>query len=160
MSHEVQIREIASIEALTIRFVTNMRSISADMPGAYMEIWEFMEQKGIECTGDCFAIYHTKSASDFDPENIDAECGFSVAKAVTGEGRIVGRTIEGMTAAVVTHKGSYATLCAAYEAIAKWAPENGYELLAGWRDYYLNDPSNVPPEECLTEVVCPVRKIS
>lgn len=159
MSYEVKIREIAPIEAMTVRFVTNMGSISDDMTAAFKEIWEFTEKKGLKSTGDCFALYHTKSASDFDPENIDAECGFSVAKTAPGEGRISGRTIEGVSAAVVTHKGSYATLSGAYEAIGEWAPANGYELLAGWRDYYLNDPSTLPPEEWLTEVACPVRKI-
>lgn len=159
MSYEVKIREIATVEALTIRSVTNMEKITADITAFYAEIWDVMQKKGLEMAGDCFAIYYSKTARDFDPENIDVECGFSVSGKAQGEGRVVGRTIEGALAATVTHKGSYDTLCSAYEAILAWEPGSGYELLPGWRDYYLNDPAALPPEEWLTEVVCPVRKI-
>lgn len=159
MSYEVRVRELPPMKAMTIRYVTNMQNISSDMGKAYRELWDYMEGKGAQAAGDCFALYHAESAEDFDPDNIDVECGFSVAELIPDGGRVKGRVAEGGLFASVTHRGSYDTLSAAYCAITKWAPENGYELLAGWRDYYLNDPSALPPEEWLTEVVCPVKKI-
>ncbi len=158
MDYEVKVREIPPAKAMTIRYVTNMGSIAPDMGKAYQELWDYMEGNGAQATGECFALYHMKSAEDFDPENIDVECGFSVAELIPDGGRVKGRTVEGALSATATHKGPYDTMCAAYDAVMKWAPENGYELLAGWRDYYINDPSNLPPEEWLTEVTCPVKK--
>lgn len=158
MSDKVSVRELPPMKAMTVRMATNMQNIAADMTAIFGEVWARMEQSGAQCKGDCFALYHCKSATDFDPENIDMECGFSVEELVPDGGRVKGRVIEGALSAVATHKGHYNTLGEAYCAVTKWAPENGYELLPGWRDYYINDPANLPPEEWLTEVTCPVRK--
>ena len=156
MAYEVKVREVASVKAMTIRTVSNMKTIGPDMGKCYQELWEYMEKEGAKCTGECFALYH---GTEFDPEHIDMECGFSVAGLIPDSGRIRGRLVEGGLMASAVHKGPYEGLPGAYEAIMKWEVENGeYVLLNEWRDNYLNDPMSVAPEEILTEVLCTVKK--
>ncbi len=156
MSYEIKVREVATVTAMTIRTASNMKNIGPDTGSCYEELWEYMEKNGAKFTGECFALYH---GTEFDPDHIDVECGFSVAELLPDVGRIRGRVVEGGLMVSAVHKGPYDTLPAVYDALMKWGEENGgYVLLNGWRDSYLNDPQSVPPGEILTEVLCTVRK--
>lgn len=158
MEHEVTIRKITPTKAMTVRFVTNMQTISMDMSACFQDIWDYLQSQGGACSGQVFAIYHIDGTLEAVPENFDVECGFSVDSYVPDSGQIVGREIEGGLFASVIHKGPYNTLEAAYGAIMEWAKTSQYELLSGWRDYYINDPEMIDPEEILTEVVCEIRE--
>jgi AraC family transcriptional regulator len=68
----------------------------------------------------------------------------SVQVAIVAEG----------TYACATHKGPYHTLHETYlDVIGRWFPQSGYALAAdAVVERYLNDPTQVPPSEILTEI--------
>ena len=66
--------------------------------------------------------------------------------------------IEGGIYAVLSHKGPYSDMRAAYDWLfGVWLPESGYELRdAPTLEAYLNDPSQTAPAELLSEILLPI----
>jgi effector-binding domain-containing protein len=157
MSYDVKIRRVAPLKAMSVRFKTSMREIQADMQRIYREVWRYIGRNGGKPTGKCFAIYYV---GHFNPHNIDVDAGFPVKDFIHGNGRIRENAVDGGVMAGAVHRGPYEEITGAYEAIAKWVEENGYELVVNprMREIYLNNPSKVRPEERETEVLWPVRK--
>lgn len=155
MTYTVNVREVGPIKAMTIRTITGMKTVSEDMGRTYGELWTYLTEKGAQCAGECFAIYHDEEC---DPDRMDVECGFSVVDLVPGNDRVTGRVVEGGLMAYTLHQGPYLQLEAAYTAVMRWIAENGYVPLPKMRDVYLNDPQEVPQEELRTEILWPVKK--
>jgi len=66
-------------------------------------------------------------------------------------------TLRGGTMAWLTHKGAYEELGLAYHALAAWAQERGHEQSSAMREIYLNDPTDTPVDELITEVLLPLK---
>jgi effector-binding domain-containing protein len=158
MLYDVKIHKVAHFKAMSIRFKTSLKDIQTDMRRVYGEIWAYIKTNNGQPAGQRFAIYYV---GHFDPHNIDVEAGFSVKELIPDNKRVKGSTVEGGLMAGTLHKGPYEHIVSAYEAIAKWVEENGYELVVNprMRELYLNNPSKVSPEERETAVLWPVRKI-
>lgn len=62
-------------------------------------------------------------------------------------------------AACLIHRGSFETLHLAYSALMKWVAENDYEIAGPDREVYLTKPDECSPEDYITELQLPVRKI-
>jgi effector-binding domain-containing protein len=62
-----------------------------------------------------------------------------------------------MTVASSVHRGPYAELGPAYQAVAAWIQEHGHEIAGPPRELYLNDPGESGQAEALTEVQFPIR---
>jgi len=157
MDYEVSLKDIPPVEAMSIRFVTNMQNIAEDIPAAFHELWEHLEKhkdKG-QPTGQCFALYHDAFS---DPKQIDVECAFSISSLVPEGDSVKGRLVEGGQMVSTIHKGPYTSLEPAYHALLKWMEEHDYAALPLVRELFLNDPFNVSPEEILTEVLWLVKK--
>ncbi|OPX65451.1 MAG: Bacterial transcription activator, effector binding domain [Methanomassiliicoccales archaeon PtaB.Bin134] len=56
------------------------------------------------------------------------------------------------------HKGPYDTVGEAWGRVLKFAQENGLKRNGPDREIYLNDPTNLPVSEVLTEVQLPVER--
>jgi effector-binding domain-containing protein len=56
------------------------------------------------------------------------------------------------------HQGPYDQVKEAYGLLEAWVKDNGYRYAGPAREIYLNDPSQVPEAELLTEVQFPVEK--
>lgn len=69
------------------------------------------------------------------------------------------RELSGGKVAVLTYKGAYSGLSAAYHSLfGTWLPSSGEEPTdAPCYEIYLNNPREVAPEELLTEVCLPLR---
>lgn len=99
----------------------------------------------------------------YNPEPVSEAEFRSHAGAVWAEGAVIPEGLEEVQvpacrAAVLTHKGPYDGLAAAWDALAGgWVKDNG-AVPTGQLAYevYLNEPSQVAPEELLTELVLPI----
>ncbi len=67
--------------------------------------------------------------------------------------------IEGGKVAWLMLRGPYEELGLAFHSLFAWAQENGYQQRAAMREIYLNDPSQVPANELMTEVILPIEAI-
>ncbi len=57
------------------------------------------------------------------------------------------------------HKGPYEEEGPTFEALMAWISENGYEIVGPVEEVYLNDPSVTAPQDLMTEIRFPVRKV-
>lgn len=153
MAYEVEVKERPELKIMSIRQIVTINSIGQDIAKSFQDIYQTVKAHGGDFTGECVAVYHTM---EYDPNNIDVECGFGVREYVPEMGMIKQSKIpSGMTVSVV-HKGPYETLGEAYEYILGWISENGYETYAPMYDIYLNNPED--ESGALTETVWFIRK--
>ena len=57
---------------------------------------------------------------------------------------------------VKTHFCPYEDCCPTYEKLFAWLEENDKRIMGAIREVYLNDSTEVPPEEILTEIYAPI----
>lgn len=98
-----------------------------------------------------------------DPDAMVDEELRSAAAALFAEpaeavGTLEPMTIAGGSYAVLSHKGPYSDMRAAYDWLfGVWLPESGYELRdAPLLEAYLNDPAQTVPAELLSEILLPI----
>ena len=100
-----------------------------------------------------FIVYHTIIDEETDG---DIEIGVPVAAPFDEVGQVTSRTLEGGTMATTMHHGPYQEIGPAYHTLTGWISEHGHEIVGPPRETYLNDPSEVTPDELLTKVEFPI----
>jgi len=106
----------------------------------------------------CVAVYYD-DPSAVAPEALRSQAGWMLdAEAAVPEAMEEVHLAAG-PAAVLHFKGPYSGLQAAHDYLyGAWLPESGREAAdAPPYEVYLNDPSEVAPEELLTDIVVPLR---
>lgn len=98
------------------------------------------------------SIYHSE---EFNPESYDVEIAVPVKEVIKGT-----RDFPSFLCAHVTLKGDYSGLTSAYSKIREWIEAEGYIAAAPAFEIYRTDPAQTPPEENITEVYLPVKKLS
>jgi effector-binding domain-containing protein len=95
----------------------------------------------------------------YDSENnvIEIIGGMTTTSAGKGAGEVEYVTQPERLALVADLIGSYDGLHGLYTAMHAWADEHNIELLAPPCEFYLNDPSQVAPEEYHTQIVWPIK---
>ena len=56
----------------------------------------------------------------------------------------------------IVYKGPYKDCEPAYEKMYAWLTDNNRKLIGPTREYYMNDPNEVKPEDILTEIYFPI----
>lgn len=92
-------------------------------------------------------------------EQLRAHAGIIVADDFAMPDDLEDIKIPAMRCAVLEHKGSYATLAAAYDELyCDWLPSSGEEPADhACFEVYLNDPSNTPAAELRTDICLPLK---
>lgn len=104
----------------------------------------------------CFIIYHD---GEYKEKDIDIEYCEAVTEAGIETGGITFKTMPGITAVSVMHKGPYQNLSQAYAYTFKWVEDNGYSIAGNPRESYIDGIWNKEnEEEWLTELQVPVFK--
>ena len=141
------------------------RVVALPHKGAYSEIGKSFEAFAALCEsrqlwpqiGPVLALYFD-SPDDVPEDQLRSYAG---AEFTGGEapGGLEELHIPGGKTAVLTYKGPYAGLEAAYHSLfGNWLPESGAEPAdQPCYEIYLNDPRETPPEELLTEICLPLK---
>jgi len=155
--YDIVLKKIESMKAASVRgIVAN--------PPAQRALWDellgFIYQNNIRMNGTPMAIYHDMDASEGD---WDIEVAMPIAGDPPAAGQVKIYDLPAVeTMACVVHAGSFATIGAAYDALAKWIDVNGYQIVGPSRELNLkmpekpgdqNDPNTV------NEIQFPVQKI-
>lgn len=139
---QIAIVETAPVNIASVRDIIDIKEFSTLMQRLYAS--------GLPCEGPPVAIYH---CPDFNPEATDVEVGFPTS--VVGEQT---RMLEGGICVKGVHCGDYALLHESYMAIGKWMEDNGYTVAGPPYEKYINDPSNTPKDDLITEIYFPVKQ--
>lgn len=112
------------------------------------------QRNNVRITGPIMMLCH-----DEEYRETDADIGVAVpisGRITVDEPSIEIKTLPGVRAISVVHKGPYRNIDKAYAAVLQFAAEKGLALALPYRELYLNDPNEVPEEELMTEIQFPV----
>ena len=126
-----------------------------------MEVWAVIMEKGAIPAGPpvfvCRQIATAAGEQVVASGDADLEVAFPVANRAKPEGDVeYVRDLPGGRFAKVLHRGPDQRCDATYERLFTGLAERGLAITGPIREYYLNDPSEVAPEEILTEILAPV----
>ncbi len=150
---------------VTTRTEPARRVIALPHKGAYSEIGKSFEAFGALCEsrqlwpqiGPVLALY-LDSPEDVPEDQLRSYAGAEFRGDETPQG-MEDMQIAGGKTAVLTYKGPYSGIEAAYHSLfGNWLPESGEEPAdQPCYEIYLNDPRETPPEELLTEICLPLK---
>lgn len=156
-----EIKEIKPKEVMTVRVINPFEHKNAFIH-AWKKLIRFMDVSGIpDATHEYLSL--SRDISTITPPN---QCRTYVCVTSNPEikpkGEFGKQTISGGLYAVFSYKGAYEKLESLYCSIYRnWIPNSEYELRdVAFFEKYLNTPDIVSPNELLTEVYIPVKRIS
>ncbi len=151
MSYECVLKQQPAQPALTVRTHAPVQDLPKLFGRVYGEIMQYLGELGEQPAGMPFAAYHT-----MDMQNLDIEVGFPVAREIAGKGEFQASEFPGGRLASVIHIGPYEQLSLAYDALALWVKEQGYEPTGVSFELYYSEPET-PPHEIRTEILFPLK---
>lgn len=149
---DIVIRRTIDQPVLAIRHAIPATMFQSFLEGAFSDLYEFLEEAGVEPEGPPMARYHA-----FGPEVIDVEVCLPVPTGTIGAGRIVPGLLPAATVATLVHVGPYDDEGEAYAALERWLEMNGHARTGPAAERYLVGPSDgVPPAEYRTQIEMPI----
>jgi len=150
----MEIKNTQEMNTVVIRLTTPVEKLPDVMGSSYQKIMEYLGPKGIYPSGPPFAVYH-----NMDMSALDVEIGFPVGSPVEGSGDVKPGKLTACKAAVGMHIGPYSEIEKAYNNLSAFVKEQGLEMNDAYcYEFYLNDPSETPPEELKTEIYFPLKQ--
>lgn len=127
------------------------------------DLWHILKEEGkeidLQLDTPCMAqaVFYDEGFKDTD---VDVEIQANVKEKYSDTENIKFKTVPAVEAASTVYKGSYESITEAYAALAGWIDDNGYEICGNmFSIYHVNPGVTNNPEEYVTEVCCPVRKV-
>jgi effector-binding domain-containing protein len=152
MPYDVQVVEKTPQMIAATKIRTNLRSIGNDIGAGFGTLMHALGREGVSPSGPPLIVYH-----DVIDEETEGHIEICVpVDAISGDGDVYGRELEGGSMATAIHRGPYEEIAAAYHTLTGWISEHGHEIAGPPREIYLNDPQTVPPAELLTQVEFPI----
>jgi len=157
MLYEVELKQLDAIKVLSLR---------GTIPQYNQEglLWEklgrFIGENGIACHSDGYSTYYDEEYKESKP---DVEVAIPVDKLGKTQGEFVFQEYPAVAlAATLRFSGPFdGGYDAAGEQLAQWIEQNGYAFAGHLRGHVIVSPDDQPnPEQWLTELQAPVRKIS
>lgn len=154
MNYDVTTKTVPDTLVAGLRITTDQGSIGAHMARGFPALVQAVVEAGGAPGGMPFSLYH---------DVIDEESAGDIELVVPLVGDLerelpepmTTRVLPGGTVATTVHRGPYAEVAPAYHVLTGWLQEHGREPSGSPREIYLNDPTDVPESEYLTEVQYP-----
>jgi len=151
---------IKKIESLKVASVRGIVPTPPDQRSLWDELIEYLREKNAKMIGPPMAIYH-------DPEFKDRDWDIQVVMPLSeeiapGPGVQVYELPEVEKMACVVHTGPFATIMEAYNALAKWIDQNGYQIVGPGRELNLRLPDKLGDQHdpnTVNEIQFPVEKV-
>lgn len=93
----------------------------------------------------------------YEPPVIELEAGFAIDKVDAGQGEIRPSIFPAGSYAKTLHLGPYEKMSAAYDALNQWLKDNKKQMNGPAVEVYINNPSEVKPEDLRTEIYAPYK---
>lgn len=152
MNYEIKLLELPDQPTLVMRAIVAVGKLPEFFGKAYEGIMSYLGELGENPAGMPFGSYF-----NMDMNALDVEAGFPVARNIEGKSEIKAGVIPGGKFISTIHIGAYDSVKPAYDALAQWAKDNGYEPTGVAYEYYLNDPTADPSIKPETEIRFPLK---
>jgi DNA-binding transcriptional MerR regulator len=150
---------IKKVEPTRVASVRGVVPAPPDQGSLWEELMGHLGRQGARMIGPPMAIYHD---GEFKERDWDIEVCMPIVDEMTPDQRLKVYSVPGFeTVACVVHAGPFITIGQAYDAIAKWIDENGYQIVGPWRELNLRPPEppgNQNDPNTLNEIQFPVEK--
>ncbi|MGB8453603.1 MAG: GyrI-like domain-containing protein [Anaerocolumna sp.] len=150
MDYNIEIKFIEPITVATMRFKGPVTEATKQFPNVFKAI-------NGKANGAPFFRYYR-----LDPESGIGDMELCVPTAETPNGNgITVKEIPREKALRLTHIGPYDTLPIAYNAIARYAEENGLTTMPPWREVFIKGPGMIlkgNPKTYITEILFPLKE--
>lgn len=160
-------------DVMTMKFDVNLKTIPERYAATIRNVIPSYEQESLlwstlmnetadmKLTYDnpcyCCAVFHDP---EFKETDVDVEVQQTLQGAYPDTEHVKFRTLPAVTVAATVVRGSYALLDEAYAAVAAWLTDNGYVLNGPlFNIYHVSPHETRNPDEFVTEVCYPVRKV-
>ena len=118
---------IKKIEPINVASVRGVVPTPPDQRTLWDQLLDYLNQKGARMIGPPMALYHDP---DYREQDWDIEVVMPLSEAIdSGQGVKVYNLPGAEKMACVVHKGPFATLGEAYDALAEWIDQNGYHIV-------------------------------
>ena len=137
VAYEVKVQRLSPRILAAVRRRVAIKDIPTAFKAALDSVWAFLgKHPGLRTDGHNIFLYHHES-----PTIMPVDFGVEVSRSFVGEGDVTCRTTPGGEAAVVVHRGPYARLAAAHQALHRWClvnvrtiGANSLEIYGDWAD--------------------------
>lgn len=155
MPYEIEVVEVPVTAAVAHRASTDLSRASEVIGRGFGMAGAAIGAAGIPCVDVPFCIFHD-IIDEETPGDLEVCLPVPVGSELEADGLEV-IEIPGGSVARTIHRGPYDEVAPAYHAVATWIREHGHEHAGPPREAYLNDPTQVPPDELLTRIDFPIR---
>lgn len=156
MSYDINQHDLRPQPVISIRERIEQENLPTFFGRAFSELYAHLGRHGVPPRGEPFVIYHA-----FGPDGMDTEVCVPVPTVMPVTDRIGYRELPAVAVVDTLHVGPYEGLGQAYQALADWMEDHGFEAAGPVRERYLNEPGpDVPPATYRTVVQIPVRPIA
>ena len=132
MKYEVKVETLSPRILAAVRRRVPIQQISTAFKPALDCVWAFLRaHPGLRTDGHNIFLYHHEN-----PAIMPIDFGVEVVRAFAGEGDVECVTTPAGEAAVVLHRGPYAELSGAHQALRDWCRANGRNIGAHSLEIY------------------------
>ena len=150
---------IKKIEPLKIASVRGVVPTPPDQRSLWDELIGYLEKNNARMMGPPMAIYHDP---EFKERDWDIEVVMPLSEEIPSGERVQVYELPGTEKmACVVHTGPFATIGEAYDALAKWVDQNGYQIIGPGRELNLRLPDKLGDQNdpnTVNELQFPVEK--
>ena len=132
-------------------------SYEEDLPAGFERFFKWAGPKGY-VAGPAVGIYHD-NPMDVAPEDLRSTVGCITTEAAEAEGDFHIEIIEPRTEAVILHRGPHEETGSTYDLLVDHINREGYSIAGPPMELFLNDWTDTPPEQLLTEIRIPVERV-
>lgn len=152
MDYKIEMKEEMAQPVLAVRFRSSVEDLPGQLGRIFGNIISFIQRHEGTAPLMPYVAYF-----NLDMKDLDLEAGFTVTKAIPGDGDISAGEIPAGMQVSCTHKGPYAGSEAAYNEMTEWMQKNQCIPTGVAYEFYLNSPEEVPGSELLTRIMFPLQ---
>ncbi len=151
---------IKKIEPYKVASVRGVVPTPPDQRSLWDELMRYLQQKDARMKGPPMALYHD---SEFKERDWDIEVVMPLETEVAPSQRVNVYALPGVEKmACVVHTGPFATIGEAYDTLARWIDQNGYQIVGPGRELNLrlpDKPGDLHDPNTVNELQYPVEKL-
>ncbi|MCU0534656.1 MAG: MerR family transcriptional regulator [Hydrococcus sp. Prado102] len=155
--YEIVLKSVESqLVATALGVIPNYQDCGEIFDRLFDRAYEYVYRHGIKKVGCGIAIYHDTRLRDRD---IPVEAAAPIYEKIKSDEQVWVYELPGIEKmACAIHRGSFATLGQAYNALLGWVEKNGYQIVGSTREVYLQYERGGNQSQYVTEVQVPVEK--
>lgn len=157
--YAVETKTVDEVRVASLRRAPSWSTMTDEIHAGFGAITAALDAVGARPAGRPVIVFHQvideESPGDIElcvPVTADTELADAADAADTPT---IGHLAGGLVASTV-HRGRYDEIAPAYHVLEGWILQHGHHGVQPPRECYLNDPTETPDEELLTEVQVPI----